>query len=128
MKKKKLKTAFSATKSNTVTLEEFEQSTEAWLNVTLQNNGMLDAVILANSYKIKSSDILDLAQEIIGLGTERAQYVRAYVGIQEFDDDPNLSEMKLFFTGVNSAGLPILQNSEGESAIYDFVTPCPPTC
>jgi hypothetical protein len=114
--------------TNTVPLKEFENATQKWESVTLDNNGMLDNVILANTFEIPRMDIINLAKEIVALGPDEVSSIRAYIGIEEYSGDPKLSEMKLFFTGVNQANLPILEDPEGHSAIYDFVTPCPPTC
>lgn len=113
---------------NTVSLDEFEAATQQWESTSLNNSGMLDNVILANNFEIPKMDIINLAREIINLGPNEVSSIRAYIGTETFSGDPTLSEMKLYFTGVNNANLPILQNSKGGSAIYDFTMPCPPTC
>lgn len=129
MKTEEIKSADVTTDTmNTVPLSEFETATQNWESVSLNNNGMLDNVILANTFEIPRTDIINLAKEILTLGPDELSSFRAYIGIEEYATDPSLSEMKLYFTGVNSANLPVLKNSEDESAIYDFTMPCPPTC
>jgi hypothetical protein len=111
----------------TVPLGEFETNTEAWRNTSYENNGMLGNVILANHFDIPKGDIMRLAQEIEALG-DGIECVRAYIGTEEYTDDPGTMEMRLYFTGVTEANIPILVYPNGASAIFDFVTPCPPTC
>ncbi|MFK7787350.1 MAG: hypothetical protein AB8B56_19660 [Crocinitomicaceae bacterium] len=115
------------TETDTVDLSEFETNTQAWQDVSYENNGKLGNVILANTFNIPKDDILAMAVEILRL-RDSASSVRAYIGITPYEEHPESSEMRLYFTGVNQDNLPILQDSDGDSAIYDFTMPCPPTC
>lgn len=111
-----------------VHLDDFLAATQAWESASLHHDGMLGQVILANTFEIPRMDIINLAEEIKNLGPDVVTSVRAYIGAEVYSEEDNLWEMKLYFTGVNDANLPILHNQSGGSAIYDFVTPCPPTC
>ena len=117
----------NGTPLDTVTLDEFETDTQAWERVSLENNGMLGDVILANTFEIPKVDILALAAEILMHG-DNAVSARAYVGVKDYPENPGTREMRLYFTGVNRSNLPILEWPDGASAIYDFTMPCPPTC
>lgn len=58
--------------------------------------------------------------------TEADDY-RVYFGT---DDDTSIdaSYMKLMFVGIDSSGNDIIDDGNGNSLIYDFMNPCPPTC
>ena len=111
-------------KLDTVSPMEFASATGQWQYVNGEHGGMLGNVILANHFDIPMEDLEAIVAEIKTNGAKKA---RAYVGIEKYDDVMNTYQMKLYFTGVDANGVSIFQ-SEGASAIYDFVTPCPPTC
>lgn len=111
-------------KLDTVSPMEFATATGQWQYVNSEHMGMLGNVILANYFDIPMKDLEAIVAEI---KTNRAKKARAYVGIEKYDDVTNTYQMKLYFTGVDADGASIFQ-SKGASAIYDFVTPCPPTC
>lgn len=113
---------------NTVPLTEFSASTAQWDYVRDDSDGMIGDVVLPRLFNIPMTDLENILHEMTHNGKDRAVSVRAFVGIRKFDIENNQYEMRLFLTGVNKAGEPILQQKDGDSAVYDFVTPCPPTC
>lgn len=113
-----------------VSRETFDDATNAWSEFSHEHNGMIDNVILPNYFNIPMSDILALAEEFKRRGLDKSIGVRAFVGLDEYGEYngvSNTSEMKLFLTGIDPLFQPIFEEG-GTSAIYDFVTPCPPTC
>ncbi|NVK66120.1 MAG: hypothetical protein HWE22_16135 [Flavobacteriales bacterium] len=113
--------------TKTVSLEVFTAATAKWNYVNDESGGMLGDVILPNFFDVPMDDLLALVSEISGQNNEKAIFVRAYVGIEKYSAEHNTYEMRLFFTGVNAEGDPIWK-SDGNSKIYDFTLPCPPTC
>ncbi len=112
---------------NSVSLIQFTEATAKWNYVRDDNNGMLGDVILPRLFNIPMVDLVELVNEITQKGRDKAVSVNAYIGIEKYNEQHNTYEMKLFLTGVNSNGAPIL-NHDGDSTIYDFIMPCPPTC
>lgn len=124
MEEKTEKMKESAFEQTSTSIEVFQDATQKWQEVNKNNNWRIDNVILANLFHIPMQDLIDVVDEIKG----NAIAARAYVGIEEYDPTNNVYQMKLYFTGVDAAGNPILTNREGKSKIYDFTLPCPPTC
>lgn len=125
---KKNNSAFVAgTNENSIPLATFIEATSQWEYVNNANRGMIGDVVLANHFDIPMDDFTQIVDEISKLGPEQAVGARAYIGIERIDGADPRYQMKLYFTGVNESFEPILTNENG-SAIYDFVTPCPPTC
>lgn len=124
MEEKTKKMKESAFEQTSTSIEVFQDATQKWQEVNKNNNWRIDNVILANLFHIPMQDLIDVVDEIKG----NAIAARAYVGIEEYDPTNNVYQMKLYFTGVDAAGNPILTNREGKSKIYDFTLPCPPTC
>jgi len=112
---------------NSVTYTDFKKSTSEWKGARMASNGMLGSIILPNHFEIPLDDLAQLLEE----AKHNSVSVRAFIGLEyygEYEKLPHTSEMKLFLTGVNEDGNPIYHGTEGESKIYDFITPCPPTC
>ena len=113
---------------NNVPPNEFVAATSEWKGVRIANSGMLGNIILPEFFDIPYADLVELLLEVFDPDT--SVKVRAHIGINpyiEADGTSTNSEMKLYLTGVDEEGKSIYWEN-GESAIYDFVTPCPPTC
>lgn len=104
--------------------ETFKNATKKWQELNMSNHGKIDNVILANMFHIPMQDLIDVVEEL----KLHAVSARAYLGVEDYDPAQNLGQMKLYFTGVNAVGEPILSSKDGQSKIYDFTLPCPPTC
>ena len=76
----------------------------------------------ASAAKAFLIDVEELNQ-IINL-SDQVKYVRVYFGMDyNFEEHPE----KLLLVPVDVKGIDMI-NTTGPSQIYDFITPCPPTC
>lgn len=124
---------------DTVSEVEFSTSKSMWKVTVDSQDGRMGKVILPEFFDIPLVDLVELLEEKSGKnGTPKAVKARAYIGLQEYDPLNKNYEMKLFIVGVDKNNDPILtftvdgdgltETTKEESAIYDMITPCPPTC
>ncbi len=111
---------------NEVPENEYYSATSEWKGARLAQNEMLGSIILPEYFDIPYDDLMSLLLEALA-GSKK---VRAHIGVThygEYNGHVNTSEMRLYLTGVDANGNSI-KSIDGKSKIYDFVTPCPPTC
>lgn len=90
-------------------------------------SGMLGSTRLARHFDIPLADLQQVLCEMGNRPENDVVQVRAYIGLS-----PNLQNleeniMRMYLTGVDADGKSIFIY-DTESGIYDFITPCPPTC
>jgi hypothetical protein len=76
-----------------------------------------------------SAFTFDLSDVTPLVNDPRVAQVRVYFGYDQAEPAPSpTSPMKVMLVGVDAEGRDLVNEGEGESGIYDFATPCPPTC
>ena len=115
---------------NAVSMEEFQTNTNAWQDLMVSQGGQIDNAILAKVFNVPMVDLQQLVSEM--LLADAAVSVDAFLGLSPISSDASLKEMRLYFVGVDAQGEHIYaretRSGDMESAIYDMVLPCPPTC
>lgn len=115
------------TETKTVSKDVFTAAVDNWTNVVgTSGTTFYDNVALARTFDIPMQDMQGMVNESINNG---AVTVNAYVGAVKYvgSDEKEHFEQHLYFVGVDRSGNEIWEVN-GQSAIYDFVSPCPPVC
>lgn len=120
----------ATTNENAVTKEVFDTNTAAWQATSGSVRGMIGTTVLANLFNVPLVDLQEIISEM--QLNDKAVSCDAFIGTTETSDGTGNQEMRLYFVGVDADGNNIFErpgpDGEMESAIYDMVMPCPPTC